>query len=667
MLTLESSKTFKVLIIASALLIAFLVQTGLAKPQRNSSKQQKQTSQRKQANKAPAKTKAPKISNRSQTPARESTRDNSSRQRPSTGPQILTKPNIIQRQTVSTGLRKTDIPNLQVRAKPSPNVQIASPPRQSGVPQPSRERGQNNIAQRITTAPDRLELNRPTPLKPDSAPQIIKPQINIISKPRLDIGSEISTRIGRQLNLRAESKPLFRKKPQQESTGRIVTRNESQQSISKPIRQTQRDTQTNSNSGRANRIAVPRAKPAPAERIAIPRKKPTPAERITIPREKPASPAHEQTDVPGHAEQSGRGNGRTDRNRSDGISKPNRNVNIHRTNFVRSHRRTHEIGKGNHDFRRFRPAATRKIIYEDRTRRRDRQFHHDFVFRDLHRRISHRIIWPRYSFRVFYRWGHHYSFHYAYPFYQHRYVFVSLGGFWPDYTCLRYYWYPAHSFWWYGYYPVAQQVQGDTYNYYTYNYYGQQAAAGVDYGTGISPVDSNTFADVREKLSRQQQDPDTQTPADALFDEGIKAFEQGLYTEAAGKFAAAMELAPDDVILPFSYAQALFADARYTQAAEALRQALQNSSPDKPGVYYPRGLYLDENTLDEQIDRLAEQTENRPYDSDLQLLLGYQLLGIGETEKSIEPLKKAKEDYKNFGAAATLLELAEQIASGESE
>jgi len=119
------------------------------------------------------------------------------------------------------------------------------------------------------------------------------------------------------------------------------------------------------------------------------------------------------------------------------------------------------------------------------------------------------------------------------------------------------------------------------------------------------------------------------------------------------------------MILPFAYAQALFADGKYSESAGVLRVALQKVTPEKQGVFYPRGLYLDENTLVGQIDRLAGEAEANPTDSDLELLLGYHWLGIGETDKSIEPLNRAKEDSKNFVAADTLLRLAEKIRSGD--
>jgi thioredoxin-like negative regulator of GroEL len=224
---------------------------------------------------------------------------------------------------------------------------------------------------------------------------------------------------------------------------------------------------------------------------------------------------------------------------------------------------------------------------------------------------------------------------------------------------------------WYGYYPVAQEVGGDTYNYYTYNYYDQPTTSANDYSAGtngIAAVDETTFADVREKLARQKAlEPAAQTDADTLFDEGVKAFEQGSYAEAEEKFARAMAIAPDDMILPFAYAQALLAQGKYTRAAEILRVVVQKSTPDKQGIFFPRGLYLDENTLDEQIDRLSEAAANNPADTDMQLLLGYQLLGIGETEKAIESLNAANTDGRNYATVNVLLDLAEKIKSGETK
>jgi len=309
------------------------------------------------------------------------------------------------------------------------------------------------------------------------------------------------------------------------------------------------------------------------------------------------------------------------------------------------------------------------VIYEDRTRIVRKNPRYEQVYRDRRHRLCNRIIWPRYHFPVCYRRGTHVAFRYVYPYYRRRYLFVSLGGFWPsDYLYLRYYWYPAHYFYWYGYEPIPRELPGDTYNYYTYNYYGAETSTSAGEDTTLAPVDHTTFEDVREKLAaRQAAGPEAETPADTLFDDGVKRFGDGDYAGAADKFASAMALAPDDIILPFAYAQALFADGRYTEAAGVLRTALEKLTPEQQGVFYPRGLYLDEDILTTQIHRLTGRAEQYPSNSDLQLLLGYQWLGIGELDKALPLLTKARDDYKNFAAASALLKLAEKIKQQSGE
>jgi len=339
-----------------------------------------------------------------------------------------------------------------------------------------------------------------------------------------------------------------------------------------------------------------------------------------------------------------------------------------RRDFVRSSRNTVQLRQDRDDIIRLRHTSIRGVVYEDRSRTFGTSHRYDHSYSDRHNRWSYRIISPRYYFPLYYDWGYRHSVRFVYPYYHRRYVFVSLGGFWPDYSCVRYYWYPSHSYVWYGYDPVAQEISNDTYNYYTYNYYNTQPeySAATD-TSGIATVDETTFADVREKLARQQAlEPAVQTDADTLFDEGVNAFEQGSYAEAEEKFARAMAIAPDDLILPFAYAQALLAQGKYAQSAEILRVVVQKSTPDKQGVFFPRGLYLDENTLDSQIDRLAETAANNPADTDIQLLLGYQLLGIGESNRAIESLNRANLDGRNLATVTVLYDLAEKIESGET-
>lgn len=303
---------------------------------------------------------------------------------------------------------------------------------------------------------------------------------------------------------------------------------------------------------------------------------------------------------------------------------------------------------------------------------------YEHIYFDSHRQVCHRTIWPDYYFSVYYNWGPCWTFRYVYPYYHRKYVFVSLGGYWPiEYTCVRYYWYGCHPYAWCGYYPIPYEVAGDTYNYYTYNYYtynypGTETTAATTAEPGqttnyITPVNADTFADVREKLAAQQAGkPGQETPADVYFEEAVKAFEINDYATAIEKFAKAMEWAPDDMILPFAYAQALLANEQYVESAKVLRTALAKVSPEKEEVFYPRGLYADDEILFEQVDRLEEKARLYSFDADLQLLLGYQLLGIGELDNAVGPLRLAGQDLENAAAASVLLNVLEKVRANST-
>lgn len=315
-----------------------------------------------------------------------------------------------------------------------------------------------------------------------------------------------------------------------------------------------------------------------------------------------------------------------------------------------------------------RPSRPR---YHDRPQLVRHENSNVYVYRDRSAELRYRIVRPTSRYIVSYSRGWDFTFGYIYPFYHRKYVFVSLGGYWPlGYSCARYYWYGWHPYYWCGYYPVAREVQGDTYNYYTYNYYNDDSAPvasgqSTDY---IQPVDHSTFADVREKLAWQQAEgPDEPTLADSYFENAVKAFEAGNFDIAVERFADAMEFAPDDMILPYAYCQALLANQQYSEAAEVLRSALKKINPEEEGVFYPRGLYADDEVLFEQINQLNEKADLLSFDTDLKLLLGYQLLGIGELDEAVEPLLFASQDAVNADAAVTLIELLEKIRNSEAE
>ena len=140
----------------------------------------------------------------------------------------------------------------------------------------------------------------------------------------------------------------------------------------------------------------------------------------------------------------------------------------------------------------------------------------------------------------------------------------------------------------------------------------------------------------------------------------VGAFAKDYYV-ATEKFRLAAELEPDHVVLPFAYIQALFAHEKYLDAADALRAALSNLPPDTQGLFFPRGLYSDDEILSAQIERLEVKADTYTFDPDIQLMLGYQLLGTEEYEQARQVLRQAEKNAVNYDSANLLLELLEKI------
>ena len=308
---------------------------------------------------------------------------------------------------------------------------------------------------------------------------------------------------------------------------------------------------------------------------------------------------------------------------------------------------------------RYEPSRPSHLIYLDHPYATDTD-RREHIYVDYSSRICTRTITPDYRFVLCYNQGPRLTFRYFYPYYHRKYVFVSLGGYWPfNYRFIRYYWYGYHLYYWCGYYPVEREVVGSSYNYYTYNYYYDDNP--VSYQPA-SMLESQYFDNI---YPQPAEEPAGVTPADIYFEEAVRAFEEGNYGLAIEKLAKAIELAPDDMILPFAYSQALFAAQRYTEAAEVLRSALTKITSDKEGVFYPRGLYPKVEVLLAQLEMLIEEAELYKFDTDLHLLLGYQLLGLGQFDKAITPLQNASLDLVNNNAATILLGILEKIKTSE--
>jgi tetratricopeptide (TPR) repeat protein len=266
-------------------------------------------------------------------------------------------------------------------------------------------------------------------------------------------------------------------------------------------------------------------------------------------------------------------------------------------------------------------------------------------------RIFYWISWPDCCRPICYDWGPSFTFGYFWPYYHRRFIFVSLGGYWPCYSYRRYYWYGWHPYCWHGYYPPEYVIAGDTYNYYYYN----TAPEGEELNKAQKKLEEGVPAK-----------PADETQADRDFEAAVKAFDSGDYAAATAKLKNAMQLAPEDIVVPFAHVQALFASGQYQNAAEALREALLRSSPEQEGVFYPRGLYSDETLLNKQIKQLAEAVEQNPVDANLRLLLGYQLLGVGKLDEATEHLENARINSHTSRAAALLIDVLEKNRKGRN-
>lgn len=412
--------------------------------------------------------------------------------------------------------------------------------------------------------------------------------------------------------------------------------------------------------GQAATRKIPQQPPADAQRIDRQREKSDPKPPVTIPdrirtsienirgrieakRGKPAPAVDGERPHPGNPQQT----------RPDGQNRQ-RDVVVDGT-----------YHRSKADLFRCKTVWPARVVYHDRPREMDHDDRYVHMFYDTYGYPCHQLIWPTFQFGVWYHHRGDWAVNFVYPFYHRKYVFVSLDGWWPtDCTSIRYYWYGYHPYEWYGYNPVAREVRSDTYNYYTYNYYSTDSTAATSnkqqaiYGI---PVDKLTPRPKGTVQAEQDQSPSQPTVADVWFENGVKAFESEQYAAAVEDFRQAMESDDRDRIVPFACAQALFADGRYAEAAEALRQALARQSDQSQGIFYPRGLYKDDETLYGHIDHLMDQIEKSPSDVDLQLLLGYHLLGIGEAGQALGPLQQARGDERNAQAVKVLMDLQQKI------
>ncbi|MFH1614442.1 MAG: hypothetical protein ABIG61_05085 [Planctomycetota bacterium] len=140
-----------------------------------------------------------------------------------------------------------------------------------------------------------------------------------------------------------------------------------------------------------------------------------------------------------------------------------------------------------------------------------------------------------------------------------------------------------------------------------------------------------------------------------------RLFDSGDFAEAVRKTRRATMFRPASTVLTFAYSQSLFAAGEYELSAVILWRVVNEASEKGLPVVFGHELYRDKSVLVKQINELAEKVDDNPKDTNLQLLLGYQLLGIGQVEQGRMVLKKVADSYVNGRAASALLGHAAQM------
>lgn len=227
--------------------------------------------------------------------------------------------------------------------------------------------------------------------------------------------------------------------------------------------------------------------------------------------------------------------------------------------------------------------------------------------------------------------GHH-RLHYGLGFYYYGYPYYSYG-------------YPYYRD--YGY-PVGGEGPKE---------YDSSAAQ-------VQQPDYEALSEVREKLEREKAEKEqSEAKAKRFIDEVAEPFAAGDYATAVSKARFAATTMPDDPVLGFVFSQSLFANGEYRRAAKVLRATLAKTDVTRQGVYFPAGLYTNQDVLTGQIAKLRSIVEVDPADADAQLVLGFQLLGLEKYDEAKQVLETAQDDYANTSAAKLLIAVTEQAES----
>lgn len=166
-------------------------------------------------------------------------------------------------------------------------------------------------------------------------------------------------------------------------------------------------------------------------------------------------------------------------------------------------------------------------------------------------------------------------------------------------------------------------------------------------------VDSVARSMPQQSVDRVPAEPDADTVALELFDEGVAAFHDGNFVVALNKFDTAMHRLSGDPVLHEMRALTYFALGKFQESAAVLNALLATS----PGMDWTTmsGLYGDIELYTQQLRRLESHIDSNPKDAAALFVLAYHYLVTGHLEDAIELLADVVQLQPNDTTASQML------------
>lgn len=141
------------------------------------------------------------------------------------------------------------------------------------------------------------------------------------------------------------------------------------------------------------------------------------------------------------------------------------------------------------------------------------------------------------------------------------------------------------------------------------------------------PIRISTVVRSIQSVDLPASEPDADTVALELFNEGVAAFKDGDFVTAMNKFDTAVHRLSDDPVLHEMRALTYFALGKYRESAAVLNALLATS----PGMDWTTmsGLYGDVELYTQQLRALETHVESNPKDASALFVLAYQYLVTG--------------------------------------